>query len=266
MCPCRYRSVECEKTFGGTELPSDVTQAKPINRIQIIDFIRGMNVILMVLFHYLVTLVSFGLIQIPENFLFWTVFPRSISSLFIFLAGISAYISYKNRKEPFTKKYLKRGLKLLFFAAPITLLTFIFVPRLTIYFGILHFFAFSSFIIPFIISRKKLILPFGLTLILLGVFLHTQKIDFPYLFWLSSAFAPENFIPLEYFPLIPYLGILLLGIYSAQPLVNKAYDIEFEGKVFETLTFIGKRSLAFYLAHQPIIILILTGLGFRLMV
>jgi uncharacterized membrane protein len=246
-------------------LTADITQIKTIKRIQIIDFVRGMNVILMILFHYLVTLVSFGLIQIPENFLFWTVFPHSVSSLFIFLAGISAYVSYINRKETFRRKYFKRGLKLLFFAASITLLTFISVPRLTIYFGILHFFAFSSFLIPFIISRRKLALPFSLILILLGVFLQSQRFDFPYLFWLSYSFAPKNFTPLEYFPLIPYLGVLVLGIYFARFLINKAYDVEFDGKVFETFTFIGKKSLTFYLAHQPIIILILSALGFRLM-
>lgn len=133
------------------------------------------------------------------------------------------------------KKYLKRGLKLLLFAALITLLTFIFVPRLTIYFGILYFFAFSSFIIPFVISRKKLILPSSLILILLGVFLHVQKIDFPYLFWLSYAFAPQNFTPLEYFPLLPYLGILAFGIYSAQFLINRMHDMELDGKVFENI-------------------------------
>ncbi|MEM2940581.1 MAG: heparan-alpha-glucosaminide N-acetyltransferase [Thermoproteota archaeon] len=266
MTRCRSSTSEPRETFVNATLMGNVAQAGSVTRIQLIDFIRGMNVILMILFHYLVTLVSFGLIQIPENFLFWTVFPHSISSLFIFLAGTSAYVSYNNRKEAFMEKYFKRGVKLLFFAASISLLTFIFVPRLTIYFGILHFFAFSSFIIPFIIRRRKLILPLSLTLILLGVFLHAQKIDFPYLFWLSYAFALQNFTPLEYFPLVPYLGILVFGIYSAQFLINKVHDMELDGKLFETFTFIGKRSLTFYLAHQPIIILILTGLGFRLTV
>ncbi len=231
-------------------------------RIQTIDIIRGVDIVLMILFNYSVTLSYFRLINIPPDFLYRFIFPRAIASVFIFISGVAAYAGFEKSKENFGKKYYIRGVKFLVFAMFITLFTYIFVPKGTIYFGILHFFAISSFLVPFFIKYNKLNLVAGLLIALPGFYLQLTEFDFPYLFWLG--FTPENFSAFDYFPLIPWLGVLLLGMYSGRYVVERTVNIISEGKLACIFTFLGKKSLTIYLIHQPVLVLLLMVLGFKI--
>ncbi len=230
-------------------------------RNQFIDLVRGIDLILMVLFNYSVTLGYFGLIQRSSDFLCSFLFPRVIASIFIFLSGIAAFISYENRKNDFSRRYFIRGGKLLIFAAFITLFTDLFVPEGTIYFGILHFFAVSSFLVPFFIKYGKLNLVAGALIILTGFFLHQMEFDFPYLLWLG--FMPENFSTFDYFPLIPWLGVLMLGVYSGKNIVERTAYLKFENRSAGIFKLLGEHSLTVYLLHQPVLLILLMVWGFK---
>ncbi|MDP2844898.1 MAG: heparan-alpha-glucosaminide N-acetyltransferase, partial [Candidatus Methanoperedens sp.] len=160
-------------------------------RIQTIDIIRGVDIVLMILFNYSVTLSYFRIINMPPDFIYSFVFPRAIAFVFIFISGAAAYVGFENHRENFSKRYFIRGVKLIVFAILITLFTYIFVPAGTVYFGILHFFAISSFLVPFFIKYNKLNLVAGLLIALPGFYLQLTEFDFSYLFWLG--FTPENF-------------------------------------------------------------------------
>lgn len=232
------------------------------DRIQAIDLIKGIDVILMVLFNYSITLDYFNLIRIPSGYLYNYILPISIASIFIFMSGISAHLSFEKYKEKLTRKYFIRGMKLLFFAILITLFTYVFVPGKTIFFGILHFFAVASFLIPMFIKYNKLNLIAGLSIIISGVYLQQQTFNFSYLLWLG--FVPENLSTFDYFPLIPWLGVILLGVYYSRYVVVKTADIKFKSKFSSIFKFLGKHSLTVYLIHQPLLILLLIAFGFKL--
>jgi uncharacterized membrane protein len=232
------------------------------DRIQVIDFIKGIDIILMVLFNYSITLDYFKLIEIPSGYLYHYILPISIASIFIFISGVTSYVSYEKHKEKLTRKYFIRGMKLLFFAFLITLFTYVFVRPNTIFFGILHFFAVTSFLIPIFIKYHKLNLLAGFAIILSGVYLQQQTFTYPYLFWIG--FVPENFSTFDYFPLIPWLGVILLGIYYSDYIVKKTADIKFTGGFSKIFMFLGKHSLFIYLIHQPVLILLLIVSGFKL--
>ncbi|TRZ87586.1 MAG: DUF1624 domain-containing protein [Methanosarcinales archaeon] len=231
-------------------------------RIQTIDLIKGIDIVFMVLFNYSVTLDYFRLIPKPSNYLYQYILPFSIASIFIFMSGVTSYISYERNKEKLTRKYFIRGINLLFFASLITLFSYVFVPQYTIFFGILHFFAVSSFLIPFFIKFNKLNLIAGLSIILSGVYLQQQTFNFSYLFWLG--FVPENLSTFDYFPLIPWFGVILLGVYYGRYIIEKTANIMFKRKIPSIFTFLGKHSLTVYLFHQPALILLLIVLGFKL--
>jgi len=232
------------------------------DRIQAIDFIKGIDIVFMVLFNYSITLDYFNLIQIPSDYLYRYMLPISIASIFIFMSGISAHLSFEKHKEKLTQRYFIRGMKLLFFAILITLFTYVFVPGKTIYFGILHFFAVASFIIPVFIKYTRLNLIAGLSIILSGVHLQQQTFNFSYLLWLG--FVPENFSTFDYFPLIPWLGVILLGVYFSRYIVVKTANIKFNSGFSSVLKFLGKHSLTVYLIHQPLLIMLLIVFGFKL--
>lgn len=232
------------------------------DRIQAIDFIKGIDIILMVLFNYSITLDYFKLIKIPSGYLYHYLLPISIASIFIFISGVTAYISYEKHKEKRTRRYFIRGMKLLFFAFLITLFTYVFVRPNTIYFGILHFFAVASFLIPIFIKYHKPNLIAGFSIILSGVYLQQQTFNFPYLLWVG--FIPVNFSTFDYFPLLPWLGVILLGIYFSRYIVKIIEGIKFTGGFSKIFMFLGKHSLFVYLIHQPVLILLLMASGFKL--
>jgi uncharacterized membrane protein len=231
-------------------------------RIFALDFIRGFAILLMIFFNYSVTLTYFRLINLAYDFLYWFVFPRVIASIFIFVSGVVAYVTYKNSKEKFCKIYFFRGLKLLIFAILISIFTYLFVPSGAIVFGILHFFAVTSFLVPFFIKYGRLNLIAGILITLFGFYLQLITFNFSFLFWLG--FIPQNFFTFDYFPIIPWLGILMLGIYFGQNVAQKVAKVKFNGFLSRFFVFFGKNSLLIYLMHQPILIFVLTILGFKL--
>ena len=64
-----------------------------------IDFLRGIAIIMMVIYHTVYNLSYFGHYRIQAVSGFWLYFARTTANLFIFLVGVSLYISYiKARK------------------------------------------------------------------------------------------------------------------------------------------------------------------------
>jgi uncharacterized membrane protein len=233
-----------------------------MKRVFALDSIRGFAIILMIIFNYSVTLNYFRVFEIPYNFLYWFVFPRFIAAIFVFVSGIVAYVSYKNLKEKIRRNYFLRGFKLLFFAILITLFTYLFVPNETIFFGILHFFAVSSFLVPFFIKYRRFNFVAGCFITLVGFYMQLISFNFSFLFWLG--FIPSNFVTFDYFPLMPWLGVLMLGIYFGGNIVKKVAKAQSNSIFGRFFAILGKNSLTIYLVHQPILILILALLGFRL--
>jgi uncharacterized membrane protein len=233
---------------------------KSLLRNQTIDLIRGVDIVFMVLFNYSVTLRYFGLLHIQPD-IYYRSLPLVIASVFIFLSGAAAYASFENNKENFARRYFFRGGRLLVFAAFITLFTAIFVPEGTVYFGILHFFALSSFIIPVFMKYNGLNPIAGVLIILSGIYLQTRDFSFPYLLWLG--FMPENFTTFDYFPLLPWLGVLMLGIFSGKSIIARTGHIKFNNRSAKAFVFLGRNSLTVYLIHQPILIFFLVLIGYR---
>ena len=97
----------------------------------LIDGIRGFAILNMVLFHFLYDVnIVYG--KCPHWYTYPTVhiWQQFICFSFIFISGISFHFSHRN---------LKRGLLLNFYGIAITVITLLFLPSETIWFGILNF-------------------------------------------------------------------------------------------------------------------------------
>ncbi len=266
------------KNVSSTKNNSYISYSK---RFWEIDSLRGIAIVLMITFHAAFDLAYFGVYKpeienlwfsIYENigfhnlgWLFWFVFPRAIASVFIILTGVSATISY-NRSDDFENKYVPRGIRIFSLGMLITLITASLLPKGTILFGILHFIGISTILsVPFVKMRRENLL-LGISIILAGAYLQTLRFDFPWLLWLG--FMPENFYTFDYFPLLPWFGFTLVGISIGNNFYTKAkrnFKIpDISGKT-KLLRFLGRNSLLIYLAHQPVIMLILYLLGVKLL-
>jgi len=162
------------------------------------------------------------------------------------------------------RKYLLRGLKIFSLGMLITLSTYLFVPRGTIFFGILHFLGMATILaLPFLKVRTKHLAIAAFLVILLGIYLTTLQFTFSLLFWL----VPSTFYTLDYFPLLPWFGIMLIGLYSGNTLYKnnkRSFKILIEPKISKPVNFLGRHSLIIYIIHQPILVVVLYLLGYRL--
>mgnify|MGYP005844632881 CR=1 FL=1 len=225
-----------------------------------IDACRGIFVILMIFFNYSFALKYLGIFTLvaASNWLYWYLFPRIIGGTFIFIAGISLTLMYNKYHN--LRPIVLRGLKIFAYGLGITLVTWLFFPDVFVRFGILHLIGASIILsLPFLRFREINIL-FGAILAAAGFYLQTISFDFSWLLWLG--FIPHNFYTFDYFPILPWFGVMVIGIGFGNmlyPSGKRCFIIHesLKNPLACYLAFIGRNSLIFYLAHQPILILVL---------
>lgn len=224
-----------------------------------VDFSRGIAIILMIIFNWSFTLNYFNIFTF-QSWAYWFLFPRLIASMFLFIAGVSLILS-RNRSV----FHVKRGLKIFSLGLLITLATWLLFPQEFIVFGILHLIGTSIILAIPLLKFKKLNLFLAFIVIVLGIVLQNMRFDFTWLLWLG--FIPQDFRTLDYFPLLPWFGIVLFGIFFGNLLYPKGKrnfrikDLSRFSPV-RFLSLIGRNSLIIYLTHQPALILLLLILGF----
>jgi uncharacterized membrane protein len=177
------------------------------------------------------------------------------------IGGIALTLSYsrvKNlAKKEITKKYLKRGLKIFGYGLLITIFTFLFFREETILFGILHFFGIAIILsIPFLAGKWKN-LALGAIIIAIGLQLWQMTFDFPWLMWLGLY--PKGMWTFDYFPLLPWFGFILIGIFLGNTLYKdgkRIFKIKELGQkiIAKQLCWAGNHSLIIYFIHQPILV------------
>jgi uncharacterized membrane protein len=229
-------------------------------RFSEIDALRGSAVIAMIVFHAFYDLNFVGYVNIEFSSGFWWFFPRVIASVFIFVAGVSLSLSYSGGKVSFSH-YLRRGLMLFSLGLVITVVTYLFVPYAYIRFGILHFMGVATIMVfPFLRSDSSALIAAVLSLIL-GLKLRDVYSPFPYLLWMGVK--PISFYTLDYFPIFPWLGLMLFGIAMGNllyPNHQSRWNVR-ELWALNPLAVIGRHSLLIYLLHQPVLLFFIMLIG-----
>ena len=232
------------------------------NRFWEIDFLRGTAIIMMILYHILFDLDFFDVFAINVYTGFWRYFAIITASIFIFVSGISLAISFYSRKKTL-RKHIFRGARIFMLGLLITVVTFLYLGRGFVIFGILHFIGFSAILGYFFVRYKNLNLLLGISVIISGLLLQTMTFDFSWLLWLG--FIPNGFYTIDYFPVFPWFGVFLIGIFFGNtfyPKGKRDFRIPEAGKNYlvKKMCFLGKHSLIIYLTHQVIIVMIISAI------
>lgn len=235
-----------------------------------VDFFRGVAIVLMVTYHVFFDMRFLGISELDPNSGILLVIGRSASITFLFLVGLSLALSYSRARlssretSHLFPKYVKRGAAIFSWGLVITLVTGILLPRGTIFFGILHLIGVSIILAyPFLGFQLKPLFV-GWAFLFAGFFTEGAYVDFPWLLWLGLK--PHGFYSYDYFPVIPWFGMVLLGV-SAGNILYRGYRRQFTVPDLEQTLLVrlfgclGRNSLFIYLVHQPLIIgfLILGG-------
>jgi uncharacterized membrane protein len=235
-----------------------------------IDFLRGIAIIMMVAFHIAFDLNFFGVYDVSIGSFYWKVIARTSAILFLLLVGVSLTLSYSRAKKssavkPKFKKYLKRGLTVFAYGMLITLSTYIFIQSAYVKFGILHLIGLSIIMAFPLLKFKWLNLVLGVLIIAAGIFLNDIMFNFNWLMWLG--FVPDTLYTVDYFPLLPWFGIVLIGVFIGN-FLYPGYESKIsvpdwsENTFFKSFSFLGRNSLLIYLVHHPVILLTIFILGF----
>jgi len=219
-----------------------------------LDLMRGIAIIMMVAFHFIYDLNSFGFTQIPL-FTHWAGIAWRCLIVFLFLSavGISLVIAHKDNLK--IKKILKRLFYLGLAALLVSAGTFIMFPDGWVYFGILHLIWTSSLIAIVFVNLPKTSLFIALIILIASIF------DQPNISLISNIF--ESYLPVgsvDYYPLFPWLSFVFIGIYLGHfPHYKKFFSVR-----SSWIEMMGRHALLIYLSHQIILFGLVASVFFLL--
>jgi uncharacterized membrane protein len=241
-----------------------LNQDKLKKRFWEIDFLRGIVIIGVVVFHFLYNLNYFYDTNIPLFRGFGNLCQKTGVFVLLFLVGISLSISKVQKKAPFTE-YLLRGSKTLGCAMLITIVTMFIYPKNYVIFGILHLIGTATILAYFFRDFKYVNLILGVVIIILGIQL--KKYTATNNWFLAFGITSSTFSTLDYFPLLPWFGVVLIGLFiggSIYDLDKRKFKFIDEPKnsLINSFCFIGRHSLLIYLFHPPLFYGLLITLKF----
>lgn len=240
-----------------------------VRRLWEVDSLRGVAIVMMVIFHLMWDLKALAEQYIVLHRGFWFYFQRTTATLFITLVGVSLVLSYNRARPRFSRardlylKFLKRGAQI--FGVGVGIAVAVWLAGVgQIHFGVLHLIGFSVAIAYPFLRYRFLNLALGVGLIGLSEYFQTLHVDHLGLVWLGIE--PPNYVFLDYFPVAPWFGVVLIGIFLGNTLYpggRRRFALPDLGRFFpfNLLQFLGRHSLLIYVIHQPILIalLLLTG-------
>lgn len=231
------------------------------NRFLEIDAVRGIAIVMMVIFHTAFDLAYFGVAPLNVTTGGWKILAVATASLFLLVSGLSTNLSLNRRSQSTgqmgnTKKTVIHGGKILIYGLCITLATSFYPGDGYIVFGILHLIGCCIIVSPLLIRAGKSAITAGVFIIFLGLI--TAKLTgHPWL--IPLGIPPAAFWSLDYTPFVPWAGVFLIGLgiaFFLYPAGERRFSIS-DTKVVKILAVPGRFSLPIYLFHQPVIITII---------
>jgi uncharacterized membrane protein len=226
------------------------------SRYVIFDVIRGVAILLMIVYHFSWDLTFFGLanFQIFTDH-WWIWFANIIVIMILGVMGISQVMA---RQRAFNlSSFLRRFAQITASAAAVSLATWYMDPGTYVFFGILHHIALASVLIT-----GAILLPSVLLVILAALVFaapHYFVIDVfaaDWMLWLGLSPSPPSAV--DYVPMAPWFAVPLLGIVvgrwffnSDQAQVLLAWQPQFP--LLHGVRLAGRHSLMIYLVHQPVL-------------
>lgn len=232
--------------------------AEPVlaRRFMVVDIARGSAIALMFVYHFTFDLNYFGVVSFDfNNDLRWLGFRAVIVGLFSALVGVGLVLGPGRKLD--WPRYGKRLLAIGACAALASVGSYFMFPKTFIFFGILHFIFVASILGLAFLNFAWLNLLIGAALIVFGATLKLPFFDQPALQWIGMM-THKPFTE-DYVPLLPWFGVVLIGIFlarraQARARFEKFSTIEFRNPIAKLLAVGGRHSLVIYMLHQPIFI------------
>jgi uncharacterized membrane protein len=234
-------------------------------RLWEIDMLRGIAILMMILFHIIFDLSFFRVIPVEAASGLWKYFAYATASLFLLIVGVSLTLSHARAVlslsgVPLVLKFVVRGAGIFALGLLVTFVTWLYLGEGFVVFGILHLIGISVMISPLFFRFRKSNAIIGFGCIATGFLL--QGISGP-VWMLPLGVNLETFWSVDYTPLFPWFGMVLIGMGTGEwlyPCGRRQFRLQEPPAFFvDPLSFLGRHSLLIYLVHQPLIILLIAA-------
>lgn len=225
------------------------------HRFDRLDALRGAAIVWMAAFHFCFDLNHFGLISPRQNFYvdpFWTVQRALIVTLFMFTAGLSQAVALDAGQG--WPRFWRRWAQIAGCAVLVSAGSALMFPNSWISFGVLHGFALMLIAARAAAPLRWGLWPLGLLLVLLPQFVQHPFFDTRWTNWVGLVTRKP--ITEDYAPVLPWLGVMLWGLAAGQWLLSLRRGVLARRlpAALHPLAWLGRWSLSFYMAHQPVLI------------
>jgi uncharacterized membrane protein len=235
---------------------SPLTRRPPatgVSRFALVDMARGLAVLLMCAYHFCYDLNYFGIARLDfQHDAFWRGSRTLILTLFLGIVGVSLYLSAATGFR--WRAIARRLLLLLLCSGAVSLGSYVLFPHRWIYFGVLHFIALASLLGLAFVRLGRFNALLGAALIAAGIEVGNPWFNRPWLQWVGlMTYKPPTE---DYVPLLPWFGIVLLGLVVGDLLYGRKRAPDFARRDYPSpparvLGFLGRHSLVIYMTHQP---------------
>lgn len=224
-----------------------------------IDLLRTIAILLMVAYHLAYDLANYYGWSIDLSSPLWHSIQMASASLFLLLVGVTSALA-GGRASAATHRIsvhrvVKRASRILACALLVTVATYAFDAHTYVRFGILHLIAVSVLLLPFVRWLREWAIVLGIIVLLIHPNRTTQTS-----LLLPLGFAPPGFATVDYYPLLPWFGLILIGygvgyfLYVRHREWMERFNKTFHRRPLNTLIFAGRHSLLVYMVHQPILL------------
>lgn len=247
---------------------------RTLHRFIEIDLLRALAIAMMVAYHACFDLAAFRGWPLDPYSGGLKLLAVATASLFLMLSGASAVLLRQNMlrrdagwREIFLR-FWRRGLWVLACGMTVSLATLLFDPSTYVRFGILHLIGVALILMPAVLPLGPWNMAAGAMFILAGPWLAAWHSPSPLL--LPLGIHGTEFATLDYFPVFPWLGVVLAGtglghLLYARPGklsspgggLRTALDGLWESRTATWISFPGRHSLLIYMVHQPLLMAVL---------
>ncbi len=226
-------------------------------RFERLDALRGAAIVWMAGFHFCFDLNQAGFIS--QNFYedpLWTTQRSAIVSLFLVCVGLSQAVALDQGQG--SARFWKRWAQLVGCALLVSAGSWLMFPRSYISFGVLHGIALILLVLRLAAPARGWLWPLGALALLLPLLLPHPFFDSRATNWVGLI--THKPVTEDYLPLLPWLGVALWGMAAGQWALRQRRGWLADALpaglrvVGRPLAWLGRRSLLFYMAHQPVLI------------
>lgn len=218
-----------------------------------LDILRGLALLWMAAFHFCFDLNHFGLLQADfYHDPHWTWQRTCILSTFLLCAGAGQAIAVAQAQS--WRRFWRRWLQIAGCAVLVSVGSWWMFPDSYIYFGVLHGMAVMLIVARLMHRAGGWLMIMGVLMVLAPRYIQHPFFDTRATDWVGLV--THKPVTEDYVPLLPWLGVMLWGMWLAQVLMRHrpAWLRAPASSAWALPRTLGQWSLTFYMVHQPLLL------------